>query len=127
MSYLSLKFALFVLLFVILFYVVPKKFRGPVLLCASLIFYGLFDLRYFLFLGFTALTTFFAAKVLEKTTKKKSARQTKAANGARQQINAIILLAVAVLVFCFSVIEGENVWTWIHQLLLGLFSFSALF
>ena len=61
----------------------------------------------------------------KKTTKKKSARQTKAANGARQQINAIILLAVAVLVFCFSVIEGENVWTWIHQLLLGLFSFSA--
>ena len=61
----------------------------------------------------------------KKTTKKKNARQTKAANGARQQINAIILLAVAVLVFCFSVIEGENVWTWIHQLLLGLFSFSA--
>ena len=61
----------------------------------------------------------------KKTTKKKNARQTKAANGARQLINAIILLAVAVLVFCFSVIEGENVWTWIHQLLLGLFSFSA--
>ena len=71
MSYLSLKFALFVLLFVILFYVVPKKFRGPVLLCASLIFYGLFDLRYFLFLGFTALTTFFAAKVLEKRLRRK--------------------------------------------------------
>ena len=61
----------------------------------------------------------------KKSTKKKSAHQTKAANGARQQINAIILLAVAVLVFCFSIIEGENVWTWIHQVLLGIFSFSA--
>ena len=61
----------------------------------------------------------------KKSTKKKGTRQTKADNSARQQINAIILLAVAVLVFCFSVIEGENLWTWIHQVLLGIFSFSA--
>ena len=61
----------------------------------------------------------------KKSTKKKSTRQTKAANSARQQINAIILLAVAVLVFCFAIIEGENLWTWIHQALLGIFSFSA--
>ncbi len=61
----------------------------------------------------------------KKTTSKKRTRQTKAQTSARRQIHAVILLAVAVLVFCFAVIKGENVWTWIHDLLLGLFSFSA--
>ncbi len=61
----------------------------------------------------------------KKSTKKKSTRQTKAVNSAHRQINAIILLAVAVLVFCLAIIEGENVWTWLHQVLLGIFSFSA--
>ncbi len=61
----------------------------------------------------------------KSTGKKKSTRQTKADTSARQQIQAIILLAVAVLVFCFAIIQGENVWTWIHNVLLGVFSFSA--
>ena len=62
----------------------------------------------------------------KKSTRKKSAaRQTAAQTSARRQINAVILLAAAVLVFCFAVFEGENVWTWIHNVLLGLFSFSA--
>lgn len=61
MNYLSLTFLLFVAGVVLIFYLVPKKLRGPVLLCASLVFYGLFDLRYFLFLLFVALTTFLCA------------------------------------------------------------------
>ncbi len=62
----------------------------------------------------------------KKSTRKKSgARQTAAHVSARRQINAVILLAVAVLAFCLAVFPGENVWTWIHNVLLGLFSFSA--
>ncbi len=62
----------------------------------------------------------------KKSTRKKSGgKQTAAQASARRQINAVISLAVAVLAFCFAVIEGENVWTWIHNVLLGLFSFSA--
>ena len=61
----------------------------------------------------------------KSTHKKKTARQTAAQASARRQINAVILLAVAVLAFCFAVFPGENVWTWIHDVLLGLFSFSA--
>ena len=62
----------------------------------------------------------------KKSTRKKStARQTAAQASAQRQINAVVLLAVAVLAFCFAVIPGENVWTWIHNVLLGLFSFSA--
>ncbi len=65
-------------------------------------------------------------------TKKKVTGQKKASHakrventGARRQMYAIILLACAVLAFCFAIIEGENLWTWIHNVLLGLFSFSA--
>ncbi|MBQ9860226.1 MAG: DNA translocase FtsK 4TM domain-containing protein [Clostridia bacterium] len=62
----------------------------------------------------------------KKTTRKRpSARETAARNSARRQIQAVILFAVAVLVFCLAVIKGENVWTWLHDFLLGLFSFSA--
>ena len=61
----------------------------------------------------------------KSTRKKSSGRQTAAQASAQRQINAVILLAVAVLAFCFAIIEGENVWTWIHNVLLGLFSFSA--
>ena len=61
----------------------------------------------------------------KKSTHKKSGRSAAAQNGARKQVHAVILLAVAVLAFCFAIIPGEAVWTWIHNLLLGLFSFSA--
>ena len=66
----------------------------------------------------------------KKTTKKsgKSAAKkplTKEQMGARQQIQALLLLAVSILMFCLAVIEGENVWTWLHNVLLGLFSYSA--
>ncbi len=61
----------------------------------------------------------------KKSTHKKGGRSAAAQTGARKQVHAVILLAVAVLAFCFAVIPGEAVWTWIHNLLLGLFSFSA--
>jgi len=66
-----------------------------------------------------------ATKKKSNTRKKSGGRQTAAQTSARRQINAVILLAVAVLVFCLAVFQGENVWTWLHNVLLGLFSFSA--
>ena len=50
MNYLSLAFVAFVTIALLAYYALPKKWRGGVLLCASLIFYGMFDLRYLLFL-----------------------------------------------------------------------------
>ena len=71
MNYLSLPFAAFVLLLLILYYLVPKKGSFVVLLCGSLLFYACFDLRYLPFLLFTALTSFFAAKLLERSEKRR--------------------------------------------------------
>ena len=56
------------------------------------------------------------------TAAKRSAREQQA---AKQQIYALILLAVSILIFCLSIIKGENLWTWLHNVLLGTFSFSA--
>ena len=44
---------------------------------------------------------------------------------AQQQIHALVLLAVSILVFCLAVIKGEAVWTWLHNFILGMFSYSA--
>ena len=67
----------------------------------------------------------------KKTTRKTggarrtSSRETAAQQSARRQMKAVILLAVAVLLFCIALIPGEHVWTWMHNFLLGLLSFSA--
>lgn len=66
MSYLSLTFAAFVLLLLVVYYLVPTKVRGWVLVLGSLYFYGCFDLRYMPFLVFTALTTWLAALALDR-------------------------------------------------------------
>ena len=44
---------------------------------------------------------------------------------AQQQVHALILLAVSILVFCLAVIKGEALWTWLHNFILGMFSYSA--
>ncbi len=61
----------------------------------------------------------------KKSSARRNARKSAARDSARLQVQAVILLAVAVLAFCIAIIQGENVWTWMHNLMLGLFSFSA--
>ncbi len=61
----------------------------------------------------------------KKSGKKQTSATAAARRSARCQAQAVILMAVAVLLFCFAAIPGENVWTWTHNTLLGLFSFSA--
>lgn len=66
MNYLSFTFAFFVLILLVLYYALPKKARPYILLCGSLFFYGYFALQYMPFLLFTALSSFFAAKCINK-------------------------------------------------------------
>lgn len=71
MSYLSLTFAAFTGLLFILYYLLPIKARGVLLLLGSIAFYACFDLKYSVFLLATAVTTFGAALVLPKVSHKK--------------------------------------------------------
>ena len=71
MSYLSLTFAAFTGLLFIVYYLAPVKARGLMLLLGSILFYAFFDLKYFIFLLATALSTYLAARVIGKVKFKK--------------------------------------------------------
>ncbi len=70
MSYLSLSFVAFVAVVALLYYILPKSWRGVILLGASVVFYALFDAKYLLFLFFTALSTFLTARFIHKFKRK---------------------------------------------------------
>ena len=61
----------------------------------------------------------------KKKTSAKKVRETKAQQSTRKQMQAVVLFGVAVLMFCFAAIQGENVWTWLHSVMRGLLSFAA--
>lgn len=72
MNYLSLNFAGFVLLTVVLFYIFQRKSLGwTVLLAGSVVFYGLLSWKYLPFLAFTAMSTYLCALGLVKGKRKK--------------------------------------------------------
>ena len=59
--------------------------------------------------------------------KKKRPRLTKAQQQAKSQFLAVCLLTLGLLFFFLSVIEGSEGWRAIHNVLLGLFGWSAFF
>ena len=61
MTLTSLTFFAFILITVVIYYVIPKKFRWLVLLAASLAFYGILSLKYFPYILFTAFSTWAGA------------------------------------------------------------------
>ena len=71
MNYLSASFQIFVVITLVLYYLFPMRKRQWVLLAASLFFYISFDVRYLLFLLFVSGSTFWCAKTLNKTCRKK--------------------------------------------------------
>mgnify|MGYP004450054441 CR=1 FL=1 len=73
MTLTSLTFFGFVAASLIVYYIVPKKWRYLVLLAASLAFYGIVCFKYFPFIIFTALSTWAGAIWLDKVTKDRKA------------------------------------------------------
>ena len=56
---------------------------------------------------------------------KGSRKNTKKAQQAQNQLYAIVLFAVGILLFAIAVIKGENVWLALHNFLLGCLSWCA--
>ncbi len=52
-------------------------------------------------------------------------RKSAASENASRQAKAVILFAVAVLLLCVVIIPGDNLWGWLHTVLLGLFGIAA--
>lgn len=81
-------------------------------------------------------TTTRKAPAKKTTTKSKSSSAKKGkSNGAaataetvkqRNQVRSVILFAVAVFIACLVLIEGDNLWLWSHNALLGVFGSWAI-
>ncbi|MBQ7499362.1 MAG: MBOAT family protein [Clostridia bacterium] len=67
MNFNSLQYILFLPVTVILYYVLPKKIRNPVLLIASYVFYISWGPAHAVFIILSTLTTFFAGILIEKS------------------------------------------------------------
>lgn len=65
MLFTSYEFIGFLIVTLILYYVLPKRFQWQWLLVSSLIFYYLCDVKYLIFILTTALTVFLIAKKIQ--------------------------------------------------------------
>ncbi len=62
----------------------------------------------------------------KSTTKRQSRQNNRTADGNRQ-LRAIIWFALAVFFLCVVFIKGQNIWTFIHNFVFGLFGVTAYF
>lgn len=70
MSLLSLRFLAFLLILLLTYYLLPKRWQWVVLLCANIAFYLSAGVKYVGFLVVTAVTAWHAAMLVEKTNEK---------------------------------------------------------
>lgn len=54
-------------------------------------------------------------------------KQNEARRKAQQQMHALIVFAVGILLGAFALIEGASVWNWLHNTFLGIFGVGAVF
>ncbi len=66
-----------------------------------------------------------AAKRKGSTSRKRS--ETTAVNAGKRQLMAVIWFAVAVFLLCVVFIEGQNIWSWLHNTIFGIFGITAFF
>ena len=66
MTYTSLIFAIFCLVLLLMYYVIPKKFQWVVLLAGSIAFYLFSGVKYILYVVVTAFTTYLTAMLAHK-------------------------------------------------------------
>ena len=67
MAFNSLKYIIFLPVTVILYYLLPKKIKNPVLLTASYIFYISWGVGYAGFIIFSTLSTYIAGILIERS------------------------------------------------------------
>jgi len=61
------------------------------------------------------------------TKKRKSTQNKVTKNSANRQLKSVIWFAVAVFLICVVFIEGQNLWTHLHNFMFGVFGVTAFF
>ena len=62
-----------------------------------------------------------------RKTNQNSRSQSAKSVAARRQLMSVIWFAIAIFFLCVVFIEGQNVWTFIHNLIFGVFGITAYF
>ena len=62
-----------------------------------------------------------------KTASQKRRQTTKQTQEGNRQLHSVIWFAVAIFLLCVVFIKGQNVWTFIHNLMFGIFGVTAYF
>ena len=58
---------------------------------------------------------------------KSKAKQQPVANQGKRQLMSVIWFSVAVFLLCVVFIKGQNLWTWLHNVIFGIFGVTAFF
>lgn len=118
-TFVSFQFVLFVFLMVLLYYLLPRKFRWTVLLAGSAAFYAVAGLSAFLTIAFSALLTWSAALLIESFDRER-----------RRWQKRILLASVLALVFALSFGKLFQLYAWnipyIIPLGISYYTFSAI-
>ncbi|MCQ2530416.1 MAG: MBOAT family protein [Lachnospiraceae bacterium] len=135
MTLTSLSFFAFVFATLVLYYIIPKKFRWIVLLAASAAFYGIVCLKYMPFIVFTAISTWLGALWLDKVANQRKAElkehkadwdsDTKKAYKHKTLVNKRLILAL-VLVLNFGILAVIKYFDYISEWLSGFLPVPAI-
>ena len=105
MSFVTLKFLLFITTFLLLFYLAPKKARWLIVLIASYVFYGIHEPIFILLIAISTLIDFFSGIRIEKTSDK---RQKNLFLGLSLAVNLGLLIGYKYIDFINQIVFNGN-------------------
>lgn len=104
MAIISVNFILFALVVCLMYFLLPMRTRPYWLLVCSIVFYACFDVKYFMYIGFTVLTTFAAAHLASLAGSKGMPKLKKAIMLTAVFLNAGLLFVVKFLGYSVSLV-----------------------
>ncbi|MGI6212859.1 MAG: MBOAT family O-acyltransferase [Anaerovoracaceae bacterium] len=121
MSFISFKFIIFLLIVLVLYYIVPKKYQWVFLLAVSYVFYLFSGLKPLIFILLTTLTTYGGARWMENIKQKSSVKKSEAKSKNRR-----VLILLAVLNFgILGMLKYYNFFAKQIDSLFGLFKYDV--
>ncbi len=118
-SFVSVYFLIFVLLVVLLYYLIPKRFRWTVLLTGSALFYSLAGLEPLITVLLSSVLVYFSGIMIERTDKSRKHLR-------RVWLAAGVLSMLAVLIFCKCYSLFEWSFNFIIPLGISYYTFSSV-
>ena len=124
MSILSLSFIVFVIVALIVYYLVPKRFQWQVLLVASIVFYFLAATPYtIIYVIASVLTVYFATILIDKITVKEELEDSKEEKKKLQRTKKIVFITgIFVCVGMLAALKYMNFFLENTEIILGLFA-----